>query len=310
MVEIKDIYNWYTDTHYYSKRPKAPEDATPLQVLEWEEQNQKSINEFQDYLAQRKEKTFVGEQLINAVAFVGGIYRTDIIADAFYEKYSSLGLTIEQGKDPYPSKIFNTGLKDYFEAEFKDCRAPYYDLQIKYRIIYDDNLYETIRLIHNYSQILFDGQILNFEKVSFKYSHHFVSGPMLNCSRSEGANSAYIITIQLSNIKVIEKFRIDAELLLSDEAKEIIETNKRDILEKNRAIDKINLRISQKNSLICGLCGVLIGFIIGKIFGAILLLVLIFGFIGSYFGFLHKRTPKPDWPGKDLIEDLFGDLFG
>jgi hypothetical protein len=320
MVTISEIYNWYKDT-LRSRSPKAPEDATPLQALEWVEQNQKALNEYKDYLAKRNERTFVGEQLTNAVAFVNGIYKTCIIADAFYEKSRNLDKIIEKGETPYPSDIYNTKLVDLFKGEYVDY-SPYYDLQIKYIIQYDISHYETIRLIHNNSQIVFDGQILNFEKVSFNYSHYIVSGPMLNPSRSEGTDSAYKITIQLSNIKVIEKYRIDAELLLNEESKEVFERNEQGIKERNRAIDKLNLKMAQKNGLIWGLCGILIGLILGLFFGAILkiffpnsdnikfftilLLILVFGFIGLYFGYLNKRVPKPDWPGKDLIEELFG----
>lgn len=163
MISIKDIYQW--DNY---ERPHPPWDLqlTPLQELEWQEQNSKAIKDYEDY----KAKSFVGEFLMASPALIDLIEINRIAAHATYR-----GVNYRNERGPYVPRKSNV-------------------LEVKYEASYDRALYETVRLIHNHSTVELEGEIINF---SAKYEVVF-----RNVHGDEFHERTYYIQLRLSGIKV------------------------------------------------------------------------------------------------------------
>jgi len=161
MISIKDIYRW---DNYEKPHPPWDLHLTPLQELEWREQNSKAIRDYEKY----KAKAFVGEFLMASPALIESIQINEITARATYR-----GDFNHNRREPFFRKIRNI-------------------LEVKYELHYDKTLYETVRLIHNKSTVELEGEIIKFnaDTVSF------------GSDSWKGSYRRYCIQLKLSGIKV------------------------------------------------------------------------------------------------------------
>lgn len=142
MISIKDIYQW---DNYEKPHPPWDLHLTPLQELEWREQNSKAIKDYEDY----KAKSFVGELLMASPALIDSIQINEITAHAIYRGVCDGG---------------------YYKQNI---------LEVKYEVSYDKTLYETVRLIHNESMVELEGEITKFSAGT--YSVGFGSEKFWRC---------------------------------------------------------------------------------------------------------------------------------
>jgi len=161
MISIKDIYQW---DNYGAPHPPWDLHLTPLQELEWREQNSKAIKDYEEY----KAKSFVGEFLMASPALIESIQINKITARATYR-----GALNYSRKEPHFRTIGNI-------------------LEVQYELHYDKTLYETVRLIHNKSTIELEGEIIKFnaDTVSFGFDSW------------KQSYRRYCIQLKLSGIKV------------------------------------------------------------------------------------------------------------
>ena len=150
MINIKDIYQWIIH------RPILPSGLTPLQIKEWNLQNSKSIEEYDN-------RSFIGELLGDSTVIE---YITE-------DSIGALTIYIDE-RHTWRPQI----------------------LRVEYFISFDASFYETIRLIHNYCRVEFEGKILNFNKTWKNYDNGSLEGSSVTCCN---------IQLNLSNIKVIER---------------------------------------------------------------------------------------------------------
>jgi hypothetical protein len=130
MISIKDIYQW---DNLEEPRPAWDLHLTPLQALEWREQNSKAIADYEDY----KAKSFVGELLVASPAIIDSIQSNKIMATAMYRG------DLNRTGDPLYYRLGNV-------------------LEVTYDVLYDKALYKTVRLIHNNSKVELEGEIIGF----------------------------------------------------------------------------------------------------------------------------------------------------
>src|ERR1035437_9142377 len=81
MITIRDIYQWYNKE--FTDSPHYPPNMTPLQALEWNEQNSQKIRDLKNSI---KSRSFVGELLVDAPAVIGAIDKNKISALSYYIK--------------------------------------------------------------------------------------------------------------------------------------------------------------------------------------------------------------------------------
>ena len=135
MISIRDIYQW-KDKRLGEPQPPQNPALTPLQLIEWQEQNAKELYSF-------RHKSFVGEILMPSPARITNIQKNQIIARAEYEG-------------------------DYYH-NLRDAHEPRLEtiLTVIYEIFFDESLYETVKLIHDNSTVEVEGEITDF-KVEIK----------------------------------------------------------------------------------------------------------------------------------------------
>lgn len=239
MTTIKDIYQWYTNGIYKLPKHPMPEDLTPFKRIEWSEQNQNLIEDYENFCKNHRSKTFVGNYLSNNLAFVSSVHKTYILANAFFE-YQVDSAIIDGHQNPYPYPSFITDRDNDYKIEkpIEDLsnHPQNFKLRVRYIIEFDTDFYEIIRSLNENSKIEFNGQILNFEEKTYKISYTFInttnewdSGMYNPYTRDQPVREVrtskneimscilYVIGIKLSSIKVIDKYRISSDLIESDE---------------------------------------------------------------------------------------------
>jgi len=167
MITIKEIYQ------YTEFPPKPPSCLTPLQEIEWREQNSHGFNKF-----------FVGELLVAAPAIIYGIDKDKIKASGNY----------------FQLKMDENWQKNYMDSPYQQDM----ELMVNYYIFYDNSFYETVKLIHNESMIEFEGTITGFNP---RYL------PDNGYDRPIHVYLDYQISLRLSKIKVIKKEKLYSNLL-------------------------------------------------------------------------------------------------
>ncbi len=158
------------------KEPRPPQNLTPLQIIEWNNNNSGSIKDFEVKI---KNKSFLGEILTLSPAEVQDISPDRIKAIARYGGSSSEG--------------------------FEDGFSVYYGLlEVKYDLFFDINLYQTILLIHNNSMIEFEGEI-----TKFSYS----CGNAKTVHGNQWTSYNFNISLNLTSIKSIKRKELKPSLI-------------------------------------------------------------------------------------------------
>jgi hypothetical protein len=181
MITIKDIYQWYNNE--YTNSPKPPSNLTPIQKIEWDEQNSLAVKEYRNLY---RNKSFIGELLSAAPAVINSITKDRIMATGPY-------IQIEMN-----SYIFT---KKYYEEHSQLFTR--LELKVSYDIIFDDSFYETVKLMYNGSMVELEGIILNFSR-----EFGVKIDPIWDIT-----TTVYNIQLKLSRIKQIKKENLYSNLL-------------------------------------------------------------------------------------------------
>ena len=131
MVNIKEIYRHY-NLNKNTPYPPRNLNLTPLQIIEWKEENSQLIKDYNN-------KSFVGELLTTSPAVIENIMIDKIIANANYKG-------------------------DYYYNQEGTYRNYETFLEVNYEIFYDKSFYNDIKLIHNNSMIELEGKIIKFSR--------------------------------------------------------------------------------------------------------------------------------------------------
>lgn len=174
MISIKDIYQWYVQ--YPAKEPRPPKKLTPLQLVEWTQENSQAIKDFENNF---KNKSFIGERLTLSPAELEDITVSKLKAIAHYSATSGEGF-----EDGYT--------------------VTYILLSVNYELFYDTQLYETIRLMYNKNMVEFDGEIIKFNSTVNR--NKTVKG-------NEWDSYNFSIHLKLSSIKVIKRRELKPSLI-------------------------------------------------------------------------------------------------
>lgn len=188
MINIKEIYQWYLSEN--TNAPHPPPNLTPLQKVEWDERNAQSITDYENSF---KSKSFVGESLAATPAIINNIEKNKITAHAKYIKIDMSQYFFKKYKEDKPGDIPRSTFYDTHE------------LVVNYEVLFNETLYETVKLIHNNSMVELEGEILKFCKI------HGVDKVFDGDYRVY--TNYYNIQLNLSKIKVIKRELLYSNLL-------------------------------------------------------------------------------------------------
>lgn len=194
MITIKDIYQWYKNARI--NPPRRPDNLTPLQTIEWDEKNASKIKNHIDSI---KNKSFVGEILIDAYAEIEKFLQKDLLnASGYYLHVASRT---------------NEKVVNEIGRSTRD-RQKNSQLIVLYEIHFGHLFYDRLRLLNEGTMIKFSGKITKFETYTEIVGTTFrtYDNPDEPIYRP-----FYSFSLTLSSFEVINKQRLFIDLLDEEE---------------------------------------------------------------------------------------------